>query len=271
MNSFRHFIVVAVPALLAAGLCQGLVAAGGPAGVYRDVGNAADFDTNQTIYFDKQGTSIPISREGGTANYLVAPLSIFGEAGSVYLPEFQPSSDPHVGRFAIQSGRVELRPARRPDGSAESYANVRVWITAGQLGNDVGPGQVESFLKKGDVSGIRITNPTAASGGTNGEGYEEASTRFAEALLSRDRIVTRADAEIVARAFDRRILKVDVSSGLERGERGLRRLQRLTCALDRNDFVDPATEIQVLRDDLTRFLRTRLPYDTELDLELEWM
>ena len=226
---------------------------------------------NQTVYFDKQGTSVPISREAGTANYLVAPLSIFGEAGSVYLPEFQPSSDASIGRYAIRSGRVELRPAKRPDGTPEAYANVRVWITAGKLGNEVGPGQVQSFLKKGDVSGIRITNPTAAAGGTNGEGFEEAQTRFSEALLSRDRIVTRADAEIVARSFDRRILKVDVRSGLERGERGLRRLQRLTCSLDRNDFVDPAAEIEVLRDDLTRFLRTRLPYDTELALELEWM
>jgi len=226
---------------------------------------------NQTVYFDKQGTSIPISREAGTANYLVAPLSIFGEAGSVYLPEFQPSSDASIGRYAIRSGRVELRPAKRADGTSEAYANVRIWVTAGKLGNEVGPGQVQSFLKKGDVSGIRLTNPTAAAGGTNGEGFEEAQARFSEALLSRDRIVTKADAEIVARSFDRRIVKVDVGSGLERGERGLRRLQRLTCALDRNDFVDPEAEIQVLRDDLTRFLRARLPYDTELALELEWM
>jgi hypothetical protein len=226
---------------------------------------------NQTIYFDKQGTSIPISREAGTASYLVAPLSIFGEAGSIYLPELQPSSDPSVGRYGIRSGRVELRPAKRPDGSDEAYANVRIWVTAGQLGNGVGPGQVQSFLKKGDVSGIRVTNPTSASGGTNGEGYQEAQARFAEALLSRDRIVTRADAETVARSFDRRILRVEVTPGLERGEGGLRRLQRFTCSLDRDAFVDPAAEIQVLEDDLARFLRTRLPYDTELALELEWM
>jgi hypothetical protein len=226
---------------------------------------------NQTVYFEKQGTSIPISREAGTASYLVAPLSIFGEAGSVYLPEFQPSSDPGVGRYATRNGRVEMRPAKRPDESPESYANVRIWITAGSRGNEVGPGQVQSFLKKGDLSGIRVTNPTAAAGGTNGESYEDARSRFAEALLSRDRIVTRADAEAVARSFDRRILKVEVSTGLERGDRGLRRLERLICSLDRDAFVDPAAEVPVLQDDLTRFLRTRLPYDTELALELEWM
>jgi hypothetical protein len=164
-----------------------------------------------------------------------------------------------------------MRPAKRPDESPESYANVRIWITAGSLGNEVGPGQVQSFLKKGDLSGIRVTNPTAAAGGTNGESYEDARSRFAEALLSRDRIVTRADAEAVARSFDRRILKVEVSTGLERGDRGLRRLERLICSLDRDAFVDPAAEVPVLQDDLTRFLRTRLPYDTELALELEWM
>jgi hypothetical protein len=60
MNWLRHF-VVAVPALLAAGLCQGPAAAADPAGVYRDIGSAADFDTNQAIYSDAH------SDFGGTA------------------------------------------------------------------------------------------------------------------------------------------------------------------------------------------------------------
>ncbi len=225
---------------------------------------------NQTIYFDKQGTSIPISREGGTANYLVAPLSIFGEHGSAYLPDLQPSSDPDTGRYTIRSGRIELRPAKRSDGREESYANVRIWATAGLLGNRVGPGQVEAFLKKGDLSAIRISNPTAAAGGSDGESYDEARIRFAEALLSRDRIVTRTDAEAVARSFDPRIVKVNVAAGLNRTERGLQRLQRITCTLDRNAFTDPDVELRVLEDDLARFLRTRLLYDTDLALKMEW-
>jgi hypothetical protein len=225
---------------------------------------------NQTVYFDKQGASIPVSQEAGTESYLVAPLSIFGEAGSTYLPEFQPSSEKGVGRYAIRNGRIEVQPAKRPDGRAEAYINVRVWTTSGALGNRVGPGQVESLLKKGTAPGIRITNPTSAAGGTNAEGYEEAQARFAEALLSRDRIVTPADLDTVARSFDRRIVKTEVTSGLRRSEQGLQRVQQVVCALDRNAFVDPEPELRCLREDLDRFLRKRFLYDTELALELEW-
>lgn len=226
--------------------------------------------SNQTVYFDQQGTSIPISREAGTASYLVAPLSIFGEMHTAYLSEFEPASRQDVGRFSIRNGRIELRPARRPEGTNEAYANVRAWVTSGVLGNSVGPGQVETFLKRGIINGVRITNPTAAAGGTNSENYEQAQTRFAEALLSRGRIVTQADLENMAKSFDRRIVRVNVTARLNRTEKGLQRFQQVTCRLDRDGFVDPETELGVLRNDLDRFLRGRFLYDTELQLELEW-
>jgi hypothetical protein len=225
---------------------------------------------NQTIYFDQHGTSIPISREAGTVNYLVAPLSIFGETQTPYLSEFQPSAEAGVGRYSIRNGRVELQPAKRPDAIPEIYANLRMWITSGALGNKVGPGQVESFAKRGSFTGVRITNPTSAAGGTNAEGYEQAQSRFAEALLSRGRIVTHADLETMARSFDRRIVKAEVSSRLKRSEVGLQRWQQVVCWLDRDAFVDPDVELRMLKDDLDRFLRTRFLYDTELALELEW-
>ncbi|HUA83764.1 MAG TPA: baseplate J/gp47 family protein [Bryobacteraceae bacterium] len=226
--------------------------------------------SNQTVYFDQQGTSIPISREAGTKTFLVAPLSVFGEMHTAYLPEFEPASRQDVGRFAVRNGRIELRPARRPDGSNEAYVNVRAWVTAGSLGNSVGPGRVESLLKRGTINDVRITNPTSAAGGTNSEDYEQAQTRFAEALLSRGRIVTQADLETMARSFDRRVVRAEVTSRLKRTEKGLQRFQQVTCRLDRDGFVDPDAEIGVLRNELDRFLRKRFLYDTELQLELEW-
>jgi hypothetical protein len=225
---------------------------------------------NQTIYFERQGTSIPISREAGTPNYLVAPLSIFGETHTPYLGEFQPSADKGAGRYSIRNGRIELQAAKRADGSAETYANLRVWLTSGALGNKVGPGQVESFAKRGTFAGVRVTNPTSAAGGTNSEEYEDAQTRFAEALLSRGRIVTHADLETMARSFDHRIVKAEVSSRMKRSELGLQRFQQVVCWLDRDAFVDPDAEMSVLKDDLDRFLRARFLYDTELALALEW-
>ena len=52
---------------------------------------------NQTFYFEKHGTSIPLGSELGVGTYLVAPLSIFGETGAPYLPDQTPSRDPRAG------------------------------------------------------------------------------------------------------------------------------------------------------------------------------
>ncbi len=223
---------------------------------------------NETVRFEEHGTSIPISREAGTAKYLVAPLSIFGEAKAAYLPEFQPSSDPNVGRYNIHNGRIQLRPARHPDDRPESYANLRLWVSSGALANSVGPGKVQGFLKR--ASAVRVSNPTAAAGGNDTEGFQQAQARFATAILSRDRIVTRQDLVAAVRAFDRRILDADVSLGLDRTETGLRRVQRVRCLVDKEEFLDPPAEGRVLEQELSGHLRTRFLYDTDLSLELVW-
>lgn len=223
---------------------------------------------NETVRFEEHGTSIPISREAGTAKYLVAPLSIFGEAKASYFPEFQPSSDPNVGRYNIHNGRIQLRPARHPDDRPESYANLRLWVSSGALANSVGPGKVQGFLKR--ASAVRVSNPTAAAGGTDTEGFQQAQARFATAILSRDRIVTRQDLVAAVRAFDRRILDAAVSLGLDRTETGLRRVQRVRCLVDKEEFLDPPAEGRVLEQELSGHLRTRFLYDTDLSLELVW-
>ncbi len=225
---------------------------------------------NQTVYFDQKGTSIPISVEAGTERYLVAPLSVFGEAGSTYVPGMQPSSEPGAGRYTIRSGRIELQPARRADMTREDYANVRVWATAGALGNNVGPGRVETFLKKGMLPGMRLTNPTSAAGGTNGEGFEQAQARFAAALLARDRIITQEDLTAVTRAFDKRIVGAYARPSVERTGSGMRRRLQVTVQLVRDAMADPEAEAPILESDLTRHLKDRMMLDTELAVNLEW-
>jgi hypothetical protein len=225
---------------------------------------------NQTVHFDEKGTSIPISVEAGTERYLVAPLSVFGEAGSTYLPGMQASSEPGAGRYTIRSGRIELQPARRVDATREDYANVRVWVTAGALGNNVGPGRVETFLKKGVLPGIRLTNPTSAAGGTNGEEFEHAQARFAAALLARDRIITQEDLTALTRAFDKRIVGAYARTSVERTGSGMRRLLKVTVQMTRDSMVDPEAEAPILTGDLTRHLKDRMMLDTELAVSLEW-
>lgn len=224
---------------------------------------------NQTIVFDKQGTSIPIVREeGGAASHLVAPLSIFGESGAPYLLETEPSTQGDVGRFAVRNGRIELRPALRADGRPESYANLRLWVTGGSLGNKVGPGKVTGFLKKNQIAGLRLANPTSAAGGSDQEEFSKAQARFAEALLSRDRIVTRADLTNAVRAFDTRILSTQVEPTVRRTRQGLQRVERVRVRVNPDDFADPQAELPILKDGLLKHLSGRFPLGTEVTVDV---
>ncbi|MGH9450181.1 MAG: hypothetical protein ACRD11_06510 [Terriglobia bacterium] len=223
---------------------------------------------NETINFARQGTSIPVSREAGTPHFLVAPLSVF--ADSVYLPQHEPSADDRAGRYAIRNGRIDIEPARHPDNTVDDYVNLRLWITRGAEGNSVGPGQIKGFLKRAAPAAMRVTNPTSAAGGANEETAQEAQARFAEALLSRDRIVTRADLAAAVRAFDRRIVKVEASPGLQRSSFGLERVQRLRVWLPRDEFLDYEGESAVLRNELASHLEQRFLYGTALKIDVEW-
>jgi hypothetical protein len=218
---------------------------------------------NQTVYFEKHGNSIPIGNEGGTPWHLVAPLSVMGESDTPYLPPTEPSTDPNAGRYAFRGGRIELTPARWPDGNPHSYANLRMWISQGEAANAVGPGKISS-------SRLSITNPTSAAGGSGGEEFADAQARFASALLSRDRVVTRADLYAVARSFDRRIVDVAIRSGLDRSAGGIRRVEHVTVRLNRDDFHDPELESRRLIEDLEAALSARALHDTALVAGVAW-
>lgn len=224
---------------------------------------------NQTVYFEKHGASAPVSKQAGTSSYLVAPLSIFGECGSEYLPKFQPSFDAGAGRYSLHNGRIILTPARSSDDRLDTYVNLRLWVTTGARANKVGAGKVQVFVTPA-AAGLRIGNLTAAAGGTDEEEYSEARARFAEAVLSRDRLVTRADLITALRAFDRRVLGAELAAGLHRGVHGLQRVQRITLHLNRGDFIDPSEESRVLIDEIKSYLANRFLYDMELAIDVEW-
>jgi hypothetical protein len=224
---------------------------------------------NETVYFETHGTSIPVSREAGTSHHLVAPLSISGERDTAYLPELAPSSDLGAGRYTIRNGCIHLRPARHADGHVDSSVNLRLWVTRGSVGNQIGAGQIHSFLKKTGLHAMRVSSVTSATGGTDGESLQETQARFAEALLSRDRVVTRADLLGTIRAFDRRIQVVDISSGVERTSQGLQRVQQVRLAVANDDFVEPDQELRLLLNELKSHLEERLLYDTRLKIMLD--
>ena len=219
---------------------------------------------NQTIYFEKHGTSIPIGHEGGTPWHLVAPLSVMSESDCPYLPPTEPSTDPKAGRYAFRGGRIELTPARWPAGNPHSYANLRMWISQGEAANAVGPGKIAS-------SRMSVTNLTSVAGGSGGEDVVDAQARFASALLSRDRVVTRADLYTVAKSFDRRIVDIGIRSGLDRSAGGLRRVEQVSVRLKKDDFHDPELESRRLLEDLEGILSRRILHDTALVARVVWV
>ncbi len=239
--------------------------------VYLHAQSASNIECfNQTIKFAEHGTTIPVSRETGGRFFLVAPLSISGESGESYIPEFQPSFQAGIGRYKMHQGYLTLLPGKMPNGKDESYANVRLWMTMGATGNQMGVARLQSFTRE-PVRGLTVENITAAAGGANSEALNAAQRRFAEALLSRQRLLTRTDLEVSIRSFDRRIARIDVQPVLARKARGLRRLHRITVAVERDRFAAPEEEARHLVADLQRFLAERLPLDVDTEVELTWM
>ena len=156
-----------------------------------------------------------------------------------------------------------------PNGEDESFANVRLWMTKGAAGNQMGVARLQSFAKA-PAHGLSVENITAAAGGSDGEGLHAAQRRFSEAVLSRQRLLTRTDLEVSIRSFDRRITGIDVHPVLARSARGLRRLHRITVMAERDRFAAPEEEARTLIMDLHSFLAERMPLDVEADVELAW-
>lgn len=229
------------------------------------------FCRNQTVHFDRDGSSIPVGRElNGMRELLVAPLSVTSSSNIPYTGGLRTGADASVGWYELRNNRITLHPGLDLDGAAQRSANVRLWMTNGELGNRVGPGDITGFANSAVFDQIRIAHVAAAAGGTDGEDYPASERRFAESLLTRGRIVTRADLVASVLGFDRRILDVDVQSRMERRNGGLRRIERLWVKLDRNGFTMADVELPVLQQDLRRYLTARSIQGVEMDVRFEW-
>jgi hypothetical protein len=226
---------------------------------------------NQTVRFAEAGATIPISREAGAQSFLVAPLSVTGESGRSYLPEFHPSLEAGIGRFRLHQGHLTLLPGLMPDGRPDAYANVRVWTTLGSAGNQMGVTCLRAFTRNAPSPHLAVTNITAGAGGTDGEDFGSAKSRFAMALLSRERLWTQADIQAAIRAFDRRVVSMEVHPDLVRTSRGLRRLLRIVIGAQQEAFVAPEEEAHVLASDLRHYLSERMPLDLQIRVETKWV
>ncbi|WP_446743862.1 hypothetical protein [Silvibacterium acidisoli] len=225
---------------------------------------------HQTVRFPEHGKTIPLNPEGRNKLFLVSALSIAGESGTAYVPEYEQGAHAIAGRYRIEQQRITLTPGRMKDGRPEAYANVRLWMTEGREGNGMGTSRLNAFGKPTWTSGLTVENVTASAGGTDGEALHSARQRFAEVLLSRERLITRTDIEVAVRSFDTRITAVEVTPRAQRGLNGsLRRVFHLLLHASRERF-EGEEEPQILLAELRRFLRERVPLDVEVSLELAW-
>ena len=226
---------------------------------------------HQTIYFAQHGTAIPLNPEGRSGLFLVSALSIVGESGEAYVPEYEQGRHAGTGRYRLEQERITLTPGRTKDGRAEAYANVRLWMSEGREGNGTGTARLDSFARPAWNAGLSVGSVTASAGGTDGEALSAARQRFSEVLLSRERLLSRADIEVAVRSFDSRITAVHLTPRAERAARGgLRRTYHLAIHAERDRFVEGEEESRILLAELRRFLQERVPLDVELSLELVW-
>jgi len=212
---------------------------------------------NQTINFSEDGAMVPLTTGGGRARRLVKMLSVKGERGSTYLLETEPSADEGAGRYRIRQSRLEIDPARTARGATDAYVNVRALLSNGVLGNDVAAGGIKGFLNRATPRTLEIRNVTESAGGDDGANLMEIRRRFTEMLLSRERPVTYPDLEAMTRAFEPKIRAVEAAPMLERGTDGLHRVQRVTITLDRDAFVLPEVEAEILKRELEASLQER--------------
>lgn len=228
------------------------------------------FARNQTIRYEQDGVSIPVVKEGGTPEHLVAPLTVMSTNNDPYEASTRPGADPSVGRFELANNRLTLYPGTDNDGRPHTGANIRLWLTNGTLGNRVGPGDIIGFANAAALNGVRLAPFTAASGGSDGENLASEERRFADALLTRGRIVTKQDLETAALAIDRRILDASSSSGVSRKNGGIHRIERLQLTLDSHGFSKPEIELPALKSQVESSLRARIVQGLELEVEFLW-
>ncbi len=228
------------------------------------------YTRNQTVHFAKDGLSIPVIKEGGTPEHLVAPLGVSSETNEPYEAGTRIGANASAGWYELQNGRLTLHPGLSADGQAHQAANVRLWLTNGSMGNQVGPGDITGFSNAAAVQGMRIVPFTAASGGSDGEEIASEQRRFADALLTRGRIVTEIDLKTAALAIDRRVLKAELHSGIERGAGGLERVLRLELTLDSQAFSKPELELPPLQSQIETALQSKLVQGLRLRVEFVW-
>lgn len=211
----------------------------------------------EQVTFDRVGNTVAMRPEGDANRHLLGVLSVIGESGTRYVQYADLESAQSTGRWRAREGRIELRPAKRASGRTDSFAVLRLLLCDGARANGLEPGSVTRIAGSLDNITAQVVNLTTSRGGASPPNYPVARQRFAELLRTRERVVTSADYDITARAFDPRVSTVVVDPRSEITGGALRAVDNVTVRAQRAEFADPDADAVRLRDGLERHLTKR--------------
>jgi hypothetical protein len=212
---------------------------------------------SERIVFDRTGTVVAMRPEGKPDRHVMGIVSVTGESGTEYVEETDVQAAPDAGQYRYRAGRLELWPYRKATGRFDAFAQVRLLYCDGEVGNGIELGGVRRINSSLANVTASVRNLAASAGGSAPPRYADARVRFAELLRTRERIVTVADIEIVALAFEPRIQQVEVTSATELTDQGLQLVEIVSVHLRPDDFADPETELPQLENLLARHLQER--------------
>lgn len=214
---------------------------------------------NEQIDFDRMGSVVSHRPMGDASRHVMGVLAVTGESGTTYLDASDLEAPAGTGRYRYRgNARFEFSPAKQASGRFDSYAMLRLLYCDGDEGNAIAPGEIKQLrtdLPRNPIA--RVASLTPSKGGAAPPKYEDARDRFAELLRTRERIVTAADIEIAARAFEPLLRRVEVDAASEITDAGLGLVTRVTAFAAREDFAAPEAELERLTTELERYLQDR--------------
>ncbi len=168
-------------------------------------------------------------------------LLIAGKDDRVYVV------DPVEGSLAFGNGiRGRMLPVGSNNITVDTYR-----VVPGVRGN-VGPHEITVCETYGDA--LEVTNLLPATGGRDAETIEEIVSRAPSVLTSRDRAVTQADFEIIAKEASGEVARAACNGRMD--EDGKVAVVVLPVAREGEDVPDPFLSAG-LRDHVSRYLRRR--------------
>ncbi len=215
---------------------------------------------SEIVSFSREGQAVAHSPEGLDRRHVLGVLSVQGSSPYVNAASLGPAdAGEDRGSWSYRNKRIEITPARAASGRLDTHAHVRILFCDGEEANNLDVGSVNRVdTTHLDNVGLRVSNLMLSKGGMPPPPYSEAKVRFAAALRTRERVVTVADFQAVAKAFDARIkdVSVEVTSAVTRA--GLQVAERVTVTAERDLFADPESELGILADRLEEYLQERV-------------